>query len=103
MLCTEITESEEAFGHYVGHDEPALNFYSAQPGSGNAMQYSFTLPKDPPPSADHRVSYSFQLRPALWFGMALCDTQSFPELVSNTLEHTDLYPRVNGRDWLQHT
>jgi hypothetical protein len=39
-----MTESEEAFGHYVGHDEPQLNFYSAQPGSGNAMQYSFTLP-----------------------------------------------------------
>src|SRR6185312_1924132 len=44
MLCTEITESEEAFGHYVGHEEPQLNFYPAQPGSGNAMQYSFRLP-----------------------------------------------------------
>ena len=47
MLCAEILDSDEAFGHYVGHDEPELNFYSAQHGSGNNVQYTFTLPKDP--------------------------------------------------------
>src|SRR5207248_366248 len=71
MLCAEITESEEAFGQYVGHDEPELNFYSAQPGSRNNMRYSFTLPKDPRPSADHRFPHTFQLRPALWLRMDL--------------------------------
>jgi hypothetical protein len=100
MLCAELTESEEAFGHYVGHDEPEINFYSTQPGSGNSMQYSFTLPKDPPPSADHHVSYSFQLRPAFWFGLALCDTQSYPEQVRHCTPDSDsniVDPRVSPR------
>ena len=100
MLCAEITESEEAFGQYVGHDEPELNFYSAQPGSGNNMRYSFTLPKDPRPSADHRFSYSFQLRPAMWFGMDLCDTRSYPEQVSTCTPDSDsniVDPRVSPR------
>jgi len=100
MLCAEITESESAFGQYVGHDEPELNFYSAQPGSGNDTRYSFTLPKDPPPSADQRVSYSFQLRPAMWFGMVLCDTQSYPEQVRHCTPDSDrniLDPRVSAK------
>jgi len=89
MLCAEVENSTQLFGHYVGHDEPALNFYSAQHGSGNSMQYSFTLPKDPPPSADPRFSYSFQLRPALWFGMVLCDTQSYPVQVDHCTPDSD--------------
>ncbi|HEY7048320.1 MAG TPA: hypothetical protein VH373_13965 [Jatrophihabitantaceae bacterium] len=90
MLCSEVADnSTRLFGHYVGHDEPELNFYSTQHGSGNSMQYSFTLPKDPPPSADPRFSYSFELRPALWFGMVLCDTQSYPEQVSHCTPDSD--------------
>jgi hypothetical protein len=100
MLCAEITESEEAFDRYVGHDEPELNFYSRQPGSGNDVRYSITLPKDPPPSADHRVSYSFQLRPAMWYGMVLCDNQSYPEQVRQCTPDSDrniVDPRVSPR------
>src|SRR5437764_7060352 len=100
MLCAEITESEEAFGQYVGHDEPEVNFYSREPGSGNNVQYNFTLPKDPPSSADHKFSYSFQLRPALWFGMVLCDTKSYPEQVSTCTPDSDrnvLDPRVSPK------
>ncbi len=51
------------------------------PGSGNAYRTLLRLPKDPPtlPKQDGSGgTFNFQLRPAFWFGMALCDTQSFP-------------------------
>ena len=67
---------------YVGHDEPSLLFYSNTPGSGDSGVYLFRLPKDPPtlPKQDGTGgTFNFQLHPAFWFGMAMCDTQSFPE------------------------
>jgi len=79
-LCAEVDDLE-AFSSYVGHDEPSLLFYSNRPGSGNRMQYVLTLPTDPivptgiPTAAQ---SFNFQLHPAFWFGMAMCDTQSSP-------------------------
>src|SRR5215475_6496087 len=48
-LCTDVGESDEIFGAYKGHDEPALLFYSDKPGSGNRAQFNLTLPKDPTP------------------------------------------------------
>jgi hypothetical protein len=52
-------------------------------GSGNKMSYNIILPKDP--SAHHPnakgKSYQFELSGADWFGMAICDTQSYPEQV----------------------
>jgi hypothetical protein len=45
------------------------------------MRYTITLPRDPSASSPSTKSYSFQLDGALWFGMALCDTQSYPEQV----------------------
>jgi hypothetical protein len=83
-MCTEVANSDEVFGHYVGHDEPSLAFYSSKPGSGNHMSYNVTLPVEPPASNPNFVNrgYSFELSGADWFGMAMCDTQSFPEQVS---------------------
>jgi hypothetical protein len=79
QLCTELSNPR---GNYVsGHDEPSLLFYSNKAGSGNSNQYSLTLPTDPPtaPSQDGSGStWNFQLHPAFWFGMALCDDQSAP-------------------------
>ena len=91
--CTEV-QNPEAFGEdvYVGHDEPSVLFYSNTPGSGNRMQYRLTLPKDPPvrpTQSNGNVSANFQLHPAFWFGMAMCDTQSFPELVSTCTPDSD--------------
>lgn len=83
--CTEVWDSEKVFGegHYVGHDEPSNLFYSNQPGSGNQMRYGLTLPKDPSPtSIGPNKSFNFELHIAFWFGMAMCDTQSYPELLS---------------------
>jgi hypothetical protein len=56
-------------------------FYSNVPGSGNSNVYVLTLPKDPPitPRQDGTGgTFNFQLHPAFWFGMALCDSQSAP-------------------------
>jgi hypothetical protein len=80
-MCAEVSDSDEVFGHYVGHDEPSTLFYSNQPGSGNHMSYNLVLPKDPSASNPNKVrkSYAFELSGADWFGMAMCDTQSYPE------------------------
>lgn len=91
FACTEVAESERAFGKdvYVGHDEPSLLFYSNKPGSGNRMRYEYQLPKDPPAKPINGRSYNFQLGIASWFGMALCDTQSYPEQVRNCTPNSD--------------
>ena len=93
VTCTEVYDSEAVFGNgvYVGHDEPSNLFYSSVPGSGNNMRYQLTLPKDPPPSAplSPGKSFNFELHPAFWFGMAMCDTQSFPELLPNCKPDSD--------------
>ncbi len=83
-LCAEVANYADVFGanYYVGHDEPTATFYSNRPGSGNNMRYVFTLPRDPSASNPSAKSYSFQLDGAIWFGMALCDTQSYPEQVN---------------------
>ncbi len=83
-LCAEVANYADVFGanYYVGHDEPTATFYSNRPGSGNNMRYVFTLPRDPSTSNPSTKSYNFQLDAAIWFGMALCDTQSYPEQVN---------------------
>ncbi len=88
FLCTEVYDSETVFGqgHYVGHDEPSVLFYSNTAGSGNQMQYSGTLPVEPPKSnVPGNKNYDFQYYAAFWFGMAMCDTQSYPELVNTCI------------------
>ena len=87
--CTEVHNYSEVFGanYYVGHDEPSTLFYSSQPGAGNRMTYRLTLPKDPPPLATN--SFNFQLHPAFWFGMAMCDVQSYPQQVSTCTPDSD--------------
>jgi hypothetical protein len=80
-LCAEVDNYSSAFGAYVGHDEPSLLFYSNTAGSGNNDLYTLDLPKDPPtlPVQDGSGgTFNFQLHPAFWFGMAMCDDQSAP-------------------------
>jgi hypothetical protein len=91
VLCTEVADSESVFGEnvYVGHDEPSTLFYSQVAGSGNRMQYRLTVPKDPPGKFSTAKSYNVQLHPAFWFGMAMCDTQSYPEQVSGCRPDSD--------------
>jgi hypothetical protein len=78
VTCTEVNQ---IISGYTGHDEPSLLFYSQQPGSGNNQTYAMTLPSDPPklPRQDGSGgTFNFQLHPAFWFGMAICDNQSAP-------------------------
>jgi hypothetical protein len=89
-LCAEVANPKEVFGdEYVGHDEPSAVFYSNKPGSGNRNQYEVVVPHDPSPSNPMAKSYHFELNGAIWFGMALCDTQSYPEQVSTCTPDSD--------------
>jgi hypothetical protein len=81
QLCTETTEPWSYQGAYTGHDEPSALFYSNVAGSGNSNLYQLNLPKDPPTlpnQAGTGGTWNFQLHPAFWFGMAMCDNQSAP-------------------------
>jgi hypothetical protein len=67
-------------GHYVGHDEPSVKFISSAPGSGNTMTYYMQIPREPAKAATNSgsvVDYA-ELSPAPWFGLPLCDPQSYP-------------------------
>jgi hypothetical protein len=80
-ICTETNKSENSQGEYTGHDEPSLLFYSNKAGSGNSSLSLLKLPKEPPklPKQDGTGgTFNFQLHPAFWYGMAMCDTQSAP-------------------------
>ena len=67
---------------YVGHDEPSQIFYSNAAGSGNNVTWQMTLPKQAPTFPSQAgagsPSWDFELHPAFWFGMAMCDTTSYP-------------------------
>jgi hypothetical protein len=89
-LCTEIADPQAVWGSwYVGHDEPSLLFYSNRPGSGNDMTYQLKIPSEPAGPYIQSKSYNFELHPAFWFGMALCDTQSYPETTSQCQPDSD--------------
>jgi hypothetical protein len=80
-ICAEPDNPVNYEGNYIGHDEPALVFYSNTAGSGNSSNYNLKIPTEPPtlPTQDGTGgAYTFQNRIAFWFGMALCDDQSGP-------------------------
>jgi hypothetical protein len=91
LACRDLAdpaESDDRFWdgeHYIGHDEPDLNFTSAAPGSGDDVTWTFTIGKDPAAqptdaSPGHDISHYFELTPALWFSMNICDPDSYPLL-----------------------
>jgi hypothetical protein len=91
-FCTELRHDQKFNNHYSGHDEPALLFYSDNPGSGTNAVYHMTLPVDPqvPPQQDGSGgTFSFQLHPAFWLGMVLCDPQSSPNFTHVCVPGTD--------------
>ncbi|HZU75748.1 MAG TPA: hypothetical protein VFA70_03230, partial [Dehalococcoidia bacterium] len=82
--CTEVADSVQTFGHYVGHDEPEVHWFSNTPGAGNRTRFEVVLPTDPSfsnPMAPGK-SYTTEIDNSVWFGMTVCDTQSYPEQVS---------------------
>ncbi len=70
-------------GHYIGHDEPSIRYLSSRSGSGNDVSFTETLPADPAalPTVAHPgqdVTHWFELSPAPWFSMDVCDPNSAP-------------------------
>jgi len=91
-FCTDTELHKGYDGNYVGHDEPSLLFYSSVAGSGNSAVWLLTLPKDPvarPRNNNQGGTWNFQLHPAFWVGMAMCDSQSFPEFTAVCNPDTD--------------
>jgi hypothetical protein len=90
--CTEVVDPIGYDGAYTGHDEPSALFYSSTPGSGNSSFYQLTLPNDPPtaPAQDQSGgTMNFQLHPAFWLGMAMCDSESAPEFTKKCTPDSD--------------
>jgi len=67
-------------GWYIGHDEPSVKFESAANGSGNHMTYFMQLAVDPKakPTPSGSVTDYAELSPAPWFGLPICDPNSYP-------------------------
>src|SRR6266516_750127 len=96
-ICTEVADSIGYGGEYTGHDEPSLLFYSDTPGAGNSNLYKIVLPTDPPQqplSSGLGATWNFQLHPAFWLGMAMCETQSAPEY-----QHDTCAPDTDANKW----
>ena len=96
MNCTDIrgfdgTDNANTWGGkfydngvYIGHDEPDLTFLSGAPGTGDNVSWTITLGRDPaaPPgdaNPGSDVSHWFELTPAPWLSMAICDPNSYPQ------------------------
>src|SRR5258708_32855744 len=54
---------------------------SKTPGSGNTMTYFTRVPPDPTkkPTNDGKVVSAAELSPAIWFGLPICDPESYPQ------------------------
>ena len=111
-LCTDVENglSIQSFGTYVGHDEPSLLFYSNSAGSGNNNYWNLTLPRQPttfPSQAGAgSPSMDFELHPAFWFGMAMCDSTGYPNYTSACTPDSDsnIYDGTNPNapDFISH-
>lgn len=90
-FCREVNLHNEPGEKYIGHDEPAINFYSNVPGSGNSAIYLLTLPLDPPtpPVQNGGGTFNFQLHVTFWIGMNLCDSESYPLFTKKCDPDTD--------------
>jgi hypothetical protein len=79
--CPDTRVLKNYEGEYVGHDEPSLVFYSGRKGSGNSNVWKIRLPKESPvqPKQDGTGgTWNFQQHATFWFGMALCESESYP-------------------------
>jgi hypothetical protein len=91
-FCLDPIESLSYEGKYIGHDEPALLFYSDVPGSGNSSVLRLTLPQDPPTPPNQSGTggtFNFQLHSTFWLGMVVCDSESSPEFTKVCVPDSD--------------
>ena len=89
-------------GEYIGHDEPDTTFLSTparvgrqhhmdDDGSGRTRSRP-----DRHVNPGHDVAHWFQLSPAPWFSMAMCDTNSYPTNEGCTPESDSNAPTCVG-------
>jgi hypothetical protein len=106
-LCTDPIKAVNGKGNrfidngwYVGHDEPSVKFISNAPGSGNTMTYLMKVPVDPKaaPTASGSVTNYGQLSVAPWFGLAMCDPNSYPQNPCTPDSDTNLGSAGNPND-----
>src|SRR5439155_21525901 len=96
VLCKDFVGYDGGRGydndHYVGHDEPTVNFFSNAAGSGNNMQWKITLP------TEHALpaTQTFENYPAFWFGLVLCDPNSYPQQPCTPDSDANAAPRFSG-------
>ena len=107
--CVDLPKAYTYDKPYVGHDEPSLLFYSNKPGSGNSNVYFLRLPKDSPTLPKQNGTggtFNAQLHVTFWLGMAVCDTESFPEYTSKCTPDSDSNifdsPDANSPDYIGH-
>jgi hypothetical protein len=84
MACTDLHGANgRRFydnGWYIGHDEPSIQFFSNTPKSGYDLAWVITLPKqDPTPTQSGSSIATFELTPAFWLSLDLCDPNSYPQ------------------------
>jgi hypothetical protein len=106
MNCTDIRGFRGVFNDntwdsrfydnstYIGHDEPDMTFLSNEPGTGNNVTWSERIPYDPKAAPTdsrpgHDVSHYFELTPAPWFSMAMCDPNSYPQAGCTSLSDSN--------------
>jgi hypothetical protein len=92
-LCTETANPIGYDAAYTGHDEPSLLFYSDTAGSGNRLTWKIRLPQEPPNPPNQLGTggtFNFQLHPAFWVGMVMCDDQSAPNPGGSTVKGVSL-------------
>ena len=106
-VCPDTRTHKNYEGTYVGHDEPSVNFYSGLAGSGNSNTWRLRIPREAPvaPTQDGSGgTWNFQLHPAFWFGMALCESQSYPNPGVPCTPDTDANIKdsadPNAADWI---
>ena len=96
-LCADTYDNPT--DEYVGHDEPSIEFKSTEPGSGNNLTYTLTLPTEPPARPTNSGvgggTWNFQLRPTFWFGLTLCDSESAPEFTKTCVPDSDANNKVS--------
>jgi hypothetical protein len=88
MLCVDPISVANGTAHrfndngwYIGHDEPSTKFISSAHGSGNHFTYYMKLAKDPSqaPKVNGLVTDYAELSVAPWFGLPICDANSYPQ------------------------
>jgi hypothetical protein len=72
--CPDPIDRVEYNEPYIGHDEASVLFYSDRPHSASNLQWEFVLPTEHAPPA----TQSFQNFGLFWFGLPICDPNSFP-------------------------